>query len=54
VIAAHAANMTVIGGRHYTRFCSAFLVGTPVPPDVRRFEAEFDLPDAETTLEMIR
>jgi hypothetical protein len=58
VFAAHAGNTTVISGRHYTRFRSAFLVRTPLAPeriaDARRLEDGFDLPNAEITLEMIR
>lgn len=33
VIAAHAANELVIGGRHRTRFSSAFMVRAPIVPD---------------------
>ena len=48
VIAAHARNRTVIGGRYGTRFCSAFLVRAPVAPsrivDVSPVAIDFDLP----------
>ena len=48
VIAAHARNRTVIGGRYGTRFCSAFLVQVPVAPsrivDVSPVAIDFDLP----------
>jgi len=57
VIVAHAANQTVIGGRYGTRFCSAFLIRTPVARsailDVGPVEIDFDLPVAEITLDMI-
>ena len=58
VIAAHARNRTVIGGRYGTRFCSAFLVRAPVAPllivDVGPVAIDFDLPATEISLEMIR
>ena len=58
VIAAHAGNRTVIGGRYWTRFCSAFLVRAPVAPsrilDVSPVAIDFDLPAAEISLDMVR
>lgn len=58
VIAAHAGNRVVIGGRYSTIFCSAFLVRTPLPPEriveVRLLEDAFEPPEPEIMLEMIR
>jgi hypothetical protein len=58
VIAAHATNQTVIGGRWGTRFCSAFLVRAPVDPpkiaDVSPVGIDLDLPAVEISLDMIR
>jgi hypothetical protein len=58
VVLAHARNNIMIGGRHRTRFRSAFLVRSPVPPerivDVRTVEHDFDLPDVEISLNDVR
>jgi hypothetical protein len=58
VIAAHAGNRTVIGGRYWTRFCSAFLARAPVEPsrvlDVSPVEIEFNLPAIDISLDMMR
>ncbi len=58
VIRDHAKNTVVIGGRHRTRFRTAFMVQTPVPAQriisVNIIDAYSHLPDAEITLDMIR
>ena len=54
VVRAHAANNTVIAGRHATRFRSAFLVRTPVLArriaGVRVVEDTYELPVPEVIL----
>lgn len=58
VIAAHAGNRIVIGGRYSTIFCSAFLIPTPLPPEriieVRMLQGDFEPPEPEIALGMIR
>lgn len=58
VVTSHASNRTVIAGRYRTRFRSAFLVRTPVTAqrilEVRVVENEYELPEAEVSLEDIR
>lgn len=58
VIRGHARNTVVIGGRHSTRFRTAFMVQTPVSAqriiNVKIIDAHPHLPDAEITLDMIR
>jgi len=53
VVASHATNRIVIGGRHGTKFCSAFFVRLPIAPDqitsVRR--PTLALPSAEVSVE---
>ncbi|QOZ55457.1 hypothetical protein [Bradyrhizobium sp. CCBAU 53338] len=56
VIAAHAANELVIGGRYRTRFSSAFMVRAPVPAEMivsveRADHDDYVLPDIDITLE---
>jgi hypothetical protein len=56
VIAAHAANELVIGGRYRTRFSSAFMVRAPVAPDsivsVERVDHRgYRLPDIDIALD---
>ena len=54
VVRAHATNKTVIGGRFGTSFRSAFFARTPIASerivDTRIIENDFDLPDAEISL----
>jgi hypothetical protein len=57
VIIVHATNKAVIGGRHGTRFRTAFMVQTPVPAariiSVAVIEGHTPVPDAEITLQMV-
>jgi hypothetical protein len=58
IIRAHLKNVTVIGGRCYTRFRTAFMVRAPVPPErivsVDPPKSVGTTPVAEVTLDMIR
>ena len=58
VIRAHFKNKIVIAGRYNTRFCSAFMVQTPVPAkhiiSVEHVEREVHLPEPDVTIPMIR
>ena len=54
IIKAHARNNTMIGGRHNTRFRTAFMVQTPVRAEaiisVWPIEGDVTIPDPEITL----
>lgn len=58
IIADHASNTSIIGGRHQTRFCSAFLVRGPITADrivdVCQIDPLVDIPEPDVTLDMIR
>jgi hypothetical protein len=58
VINAHAKNIEVIGGRHNTRFRTAFMVQIPVSAErivgADLIDTNAIIPDAEITLDMIR
>lgn len=58
VVMSHTANRSVIGGRHNTRFCSAFMVRTPIEPtqvvEARQFDDNFEIPAVEISLDIIR
>jgi hypothetical protein len=55
VISAHARNHTITGGRHNTRFRTAFMVQTPVRPEriieISTADGETELPAADVTLD---